>query len=196
MRIGHGYDVHRFGPGEAVVLCGVRIPHTHGVLAHSDGDVALHALCDALLGAIAAGDIGHHFPDTDARYRGADSRTLLRACFAMVGAAGFAPALPRGFLLEPFRAAWLDEARALAESAAGGRALVEERVAFMRYTGQGHEIAVPLPLTVLGPGDGPALRELLERHLRHKRDAVLEELRAEPCTVAPAVVAPARAAAD
>ena len=72
------------------MLCGVRIPHTQGVLAHSDGDVALHALCDALLGAIAAGDIGRHFPDTDARYRGADSRTLLRACFELVEAAGYA----------------------------------------------------------------------------------------------------------
>lgn len=89
MRIGHGYDVHRFGDGEAVILGGVRIPHTHGLVAHSDGDVALHALCDALLGAIAAGDIGHHFPDSDARYRGADSRELLRACMARVRAAGY-----------------------------------------------------------------------------------------------------------
>ncbi|MCG3168927.1 MAG: 2-C-methyl-D-erythritol 2,4-cyclodiphosphate synthase [Pseudomonadales bacterium] len=89
MRIGHGYDVHRFGDGEAVTLGGVRIAHTHGLVAHSDGDVALHALCDALLGAIAAGDIGHHFPDSDVRYRGADSRELLRACMALVRAAGY-----------------------------------------------------------------------------------------------------------
>jgi 2-C-methyl-D-erythritol 2,4-cyclodiphosphate synthase len=74
MRIGQGFDVHRFGPGDAVVLGGVRIPHTHGLIAHSDGDVLLHALCDALLGAIAAGDIGRHFPDTDPRWKGADSR--------------------------------------------------------------------------------------------------------------------------
>jgi len=89
MRIGHGYDVHRFGPGEAVVLGGVRIAHTHGLVAHSDGDVALHALCDALLGAIAAGDIGRHFPDTDARFKGADSRELLRACMALVLREGY-----------------------------------------------------------------------------------------------------------
>ena len=89
MRIGHGYDVHRFGPGEAVVLGGVRIAHTHGLVAHSDGDVALHALCDALLGAIAAGDIGRHFPDTDPRFRGADSRELLRACMALVLREGY-----------------------------------------------------------------------------------------------------------
>lgn len=89
MRIGHGYDVHRFGPGDSVVVGGVRIAHTHGLVAHSDGDVALHALCDALLGAIAAGDIGRHFPDTDSRYRGVDSRELLRASMELVRAAGY-----------------------------------------------------------------------------------------------------------
>ncbi|MBP6382368.1 MAG: 2-C-methyl-D-erythritol 2,4-cyclodiphosphate synthase [Pseudomonadales bacterium] len=89
MRIGHGYDVHRFGPGGAVVLGGVRIEHTHGLIAHSDGDVALHALCDALLGAIAAGDIGRHFPDTDPRFKGADSRQLLRDCMALVHREGY-----------------------------------------------------------------------------------------------------------
>ena len=78
MRIGHGYDVHRFGPGDALVLGGVRIPHSRGLEAHSDGDVLIHAICDALLGAIAAGDIGKHFPDSDPAYAGADSRELLR----------------------------------------------------------------------------------------------------------------------
>jgi 2-C-methyl-D-erythritol 2,4-cyclodiphosphate synthase len=90
MRIGQGFDVHRFGPGDAVVLGGVRIPHTQGLLAYSDGDVLLHALCDALLGAIAAGDIGRHFPDTDPRWKGADSRRLLRECVRLVREAGFA----------------------------------------------------------------------------------------------------------
>jgi len=89
MRIGQGFDVHRFGPGDAIVLGGVRIPHTHGVVAHSDGDVLLHALCDALLGAIAAGDIGRHFPDTDERWKGADSRVLLRHCAGLVRDAGY-----------------------------------------------------------------------------------------------------------
>lgn len=84
IRIGHGYDVHSFGPGDFVTLGGVRIPHTHGVVAHSDGDVLLHALCDALLGAAALGDIGKHFPDTDAAYRGVDSRKLLRHVFALL----------------------------------------------------------------------------------------------------------------
>lgn len=77
-RIGQGYDVHRFGPGDHVMLCGVQIPHDDGFVAHSDGDVAIHALCDALLGALALGDIGQHFPDTDAAYSGADSCVLLQ----------------------------------------------------------------------------------------------------------------------
>jgi 2-C-methyl-D-erythritol 2,4-cyclodiphosphate synthase len=89
VRIGQGFDVHRFGPGDTVVLGGVRIPHTHALVAHSDGDVLLHALADALLGAIAAGDIGRHFPDSDPRWRGADSRVLLRECVRLVHAAGF-----------------------------------------------------------------------------------------------------------
>lgn len=77
-RVGHGIDVHRFGAGDHVTLGGVRIAHEQGLVAHSDGDVALHALCDAILGALALGDIGQHFPDTDAAYSGADSRLLLR----------------------------------------------------------------------------------------------------------------------
>ena len=88
MRVGQGFDVHRFGPGDAVVLGGVRIDHTHGIVAHSDGDVLLHALCDALLGAIAEGDIGRHFPDTDPQWKGADSRALLRQCMVRVRNAG------------------------------------------------------------------------------------------------------------
>src|SRR6056297_2133691 len=78
MRIGHGYDVHAFAEGDHVMIGGVRIPCSRGLAAHSDGDVLLHALCDALLGAAAAGDIGHHFPDTDPANAGIDSRVLLR----------------------------------------------------------------------------------------------------------------------
>ena len=89
MRIGHGFDVHRFGDGDHVVLGGVTIPHSRGLVAHSDGDVLLHALCDALLGAVALGDIGRHFPDTDAAYKGADSRVLLRHCYALVNQQGY-----------------------------------------------------------------------------------------------------------
>lgn len=79
MRVGQGFDVHRFGPGDHVMLGGVRVPHSQGVIAHSDGDVLLHALCDALLGAAGLGDIGQHFPDTDAAWAGADSADLLRS---------------------------------------------------------------------------------------------------------------------
>ena len=84
MRIGQGYDVHRFGEGSSIVLGGVRIPHERGLEAHSDGDVLLHAVCDALLGAIGAGDIGRHFPDTDPANADIDSRILLRRVMGKV----------------------------------------------------------------------------------------------------------------
>jgi 2-C-methyl-D-erythritol 4-phosphate cytidylyltransferase / 2-C-methyl-D-erythritol 2,4-cyclodiphosphate synthase len=88
MRVGQGMDVHAFGEGDHVVLGGVRIAHSQGVVAHSDGDVVIHALCDALLGAMGEGDIGQHFPDTDPRYRGADSRVFLRVVAERMSAAG------------------------------------------------------------------------------------------------------------
>ena len=88
MRVGQGMDVHAFGEGDHVVLGGVRIAHSQGVVAHSDGDVVIHALCDALLGAMGDGDIGQHFPDTDPRYRGADSRVFLRVVAERMKAAG------------------------------------------------------------------------------------------------------------
>ena len=84
MRIGHGYDVHKFGGAGPIVIGGVEIEYAQGLLAHSDGDVLLHAICDAILGALALGDIGHHFPDTDPTFKGADSRVLLRDVFAKV----------------------------------------------------------------------------------------------------------------
>ncbi len=79
MRVGQGFDVHALVPGRRLVIGGVTIPHESGLGGHSDADVLLHAICDALLGAAALGDIGHHFPDSDAKYKGADSRVLLRA---------------------------------------------------------------------------------------------------------------------
>ncbi len=89
MRVGQGFDAHKFGDGDQVVLGGVRIPYSKGIVAHSDGDVVIHALCDAILGALGMGDIGEHFPDTDPRYRGADSRVFLRAVAARAQAAGY-----------------------------------------------------------------------------------------------------------
>ena len=89
IRIGQGLDVHAFEEGEFVTLAGIQIPHTHGLKAHSDGDVVLHALTDALLGALALGDIGQHFPDTDPTFRGADSRALLRHVLGLIHAKGY-----------------------------------------------------------------------------------------------------------
>lgn len=88
-RIGQGYDVHAFEPGDHVTLGGVKIPHTQGVKAHSDGDVVLHALCDALLGAAGLGDIGMHFPDTDPQWRNADSRAFVRHVRGLLALKGF-----------------------------------------------------------------------------------------------------------
>ena len=88
-RIGQGFDVHAFGEGDHVVVGGVRIAHERGVVAHSDGDVAIHALCDAVLGALALGDIGQHFPPSDVRWRDADSRTFLRHCAALAAERGW-----------------------------------------------------------------------------------------------------------
>ncbi len=91
LRIGQGFDVHAFGDGDHLVLGGVRIPFERGFVAHSDGDVLIHAVCDALLGGAALGDIGQHFPDTDPAFRGADSRALLRETIQRVAAAGWRP---------------------------------------------------------------------------------------------------------
>ncbi len=89
IRVGQGYDVHRFKDGGEVILGGVKIPYEQGLEAHSDGDVVLHALCDALLGAAALGDIGKHFPDTDPEFKGADSRVLLRHVYGIVQGKGY-----------------------------------------------------------------------------------------------------------
>lgn len=83
LRIGHGYDVHAFGPGNSITLANCRIPHNQGVIAHSDGDVVIHALCDAILGALAMGDIGDHFPDTDIKYKGINSGELLTEVYKL-----------------------------------------------------------------------------------------------------------------
>lgn len=89
MRIGQGYDVHRLVEGRELWLCGIRIDHTLGLLGHSDADVAIHALCDAILGALALRDIGYHFPDTDPRFKGADSKLLLAEVCRMMKERGY-----------------------------------------------------------------------------------------------------------
>lgn len=89
MRIGQGYDVHRLVEDRDLWICGIKIPHSHGLLGHSDADVAIHALCDALLGALALGDIGKHFPDSDSRYKGIDSKILLRNVMELIRSHGY-----------------------------------------------------------------------------------------------------------
>lgn len=89
IRIGHGFDVHKFGGDKPLILGGVTLPYETGLIAHSDGDVILHAISDAILGAMALGDIGKHFPDTDAAFAGADSRVLLRHCYQLANSKGF-----------------------------------------------------------------------------------------------------------
>jgi 2-C-methyl-D-erythritol 2,4-cyclodiphosphate synthase len=89
LRVGSGIDIHAFGPGDSVMLAGLRVPHTHGIVAHSDGDVLLHALVDALLGAAGLGDIGMHFPDTDPRWRGADSARFVQHACELLGQRGY-----------------------------------------------------------------------------------------------------------
>ena len=88
-RIGQGYDVHKLTEDRELWLCGVKVPHTHGLLGHSDADVAIHALCDALLGAAALRDIGYHFPDTDPAFKGADSKLLLKEVVRIIGEKGY-----------------------------------------------------------------------------------------------------------
>ncbi|MGM0525583.1 MAG: 2-C-methyl-D-erythritol 2,4-cyclodiphosphate synthase [Pseudomonadota bacterium] len=92
IRVGHGYDVHKWGADKPLILAGVNIPHHSGLIAHSDGDVVLHAITDALLGAMALGDIGQHFPDTDNRYKGADSMLLLQEALRLASEKKFAVA--------------------------------------------------------------------------------------------------------
>ena len=89
IRIGHGFDVHKFGGDKPLILGGVTVPYEYGLIAHSDGDVVLHAISDAILGSMALGDIGKHFPDTDAQFAGADSRVLLRHCYDLAKQKGF-----------------------------------------------------------------------------------------------------------
>ncbi|PKF61998.1 2-C-methyl-D-erythritol 2,4-cyclodiphosphate synthase [Psychromonas sp. psych-6C06] len=89
IRIGHGFDVHKFGGQGPITIAGVKIPYMQGLIAHSDGDVALHALCDAILGALAMGDIGHHFPDNDQQYAGVDSRKLLKEVYQLAIEKGY-----------------------------------------------------------------------------------------------------------
>lgn len=160
MRVGTGYDVHRFGPGDHVRLGGVSIPHDRGIVAHSDGDVLLHALMDALLGAAALGDIGRHFPPGDARFAGADSRALLREVARLVAARGFTVAnCDLTLVAEAPRVAGHREA--MAANIAADLGITPDRVNVKATTAEG--------LGALGRGDGIAAQAvvlLLDAHAR------------------------------
>jgi 2-C-methyl-D-erythritol 2,4-cyclodiphosphate synthase len=152
MRVGSGYDVHRFGPGDRVRLAGVEIPFEHGIVAHSDGDVLLHALMDALLGAAGAGDIGQHFPPGDARYARADSRVLLRQVAAIVAARGLAVEscdlmlVAEGPRIGPYR-------EAMCANVAADLGLARERVNVKATTAEG--------LGAIGRGEGIAAQAVV-----------------------------------
>lgn len=147
IRVGHGFDVHRFGEGDHLMIGGVKIPYHHSFVAHSDGDVLLHAICDALLGACAQGDIGRHFPDTDPAWAGADSRHLLAEVVVRIKQAGWqvgnldatvmaqAPRLSRH--IEPM-VACIAEILGVDTSAVNVKATTTERLGF---TGRGEGIA-------------------------------------------------------
>ncbi|KAA0017640.1 2-C-methyl-D-erythritol 2,4-cyclodiphosphate synthase [Salinicola corii] len=147
MRIGHGFDVHRFGEGDHLMIGGVRLPFDHGFVAHSDGDVLLHAISDALLGACALGDIGHHFPDTDPAWKGADSRALLRHVVGLVCEAGYRIGNLDATVMAqaPRMAEWIPRMRETIAADVGGelgavnvKATTTERLGF---TGRGEGIA-------------------------------------------------------
>ena len=162
LRIGHGFDVHRFGEGDHLTIGGVRIAYDQGFIAHSDGDVLLHALCDALLGACALGDIGQHFPDTDPRWLGADSRALLRHVVALIGETGYcvgnvdATVIAQAPKLAPHIAAMREVIAAdlgVALGAVNVKATTTERLGF---TGRGEGIAAEAValLCALADSDG------------------------------------------
>ncbi|WP_026301025.1 MULTISPECIES: 2-C-methyl-D-erythritol 2,4-cyclodiphosphate synthase [unclassified Thioalkalivibrio] len=159
MRVGQGFDVHAFGPGDHLILGGVRIPFDHGFVAHSDGDVLLHAICDALFGAAGLGDIGRHFPDTDERFRGADSRKLLRETLRRVQEAGWRPVnvdatvIAQAPKMAPHVAAMEEHIAAdlgLTAGAVNVKATTTERLGF---TGRGEGVAAQA-VVLLEPASG------------------------------------------
>lgn len=139
MRIGHGYDVHRFIENRPLIIGGMTIPHSHGLEAHSDGDVLIHAICDALLGAAGLWDIGHHFPDTDATFKNIDSRVLLRRVISDLTDLGWkvgnidATVIAQAPILAPYISAMrsvLAEDLAIADTAINIKATTTEKLGF------------------------------------------------------------------
>ncbi len=169
IRIGSGYDVHRLVESRRCIVCGVDIPHSRGLLGHSDADVALHALSDALLGAVALGDIGKHFPDTDPQWEGADSRRLLRAVVAKVVAAGYRPGNVDITIVaqEPKMAPYIGQMRlnvaadlAVDVDRVSVKATTTERLGF---TGRGEGIAAYATVLVTGRDVSPTPEDSTQR---------------------------------
>lgn len=156
IRTGNGFDVHRLVEGRRCIICGVDIPHTTGLLGHSDADVALHALSDALLGAAAMRDIGYHFPDTDERWRGADSRMLLREVVKIIASKGYRPTSADVTIIAqaPKMLPYIDRMQANVASDLG---LSSDRVSVkatttekLGFTGRGEGIAALATATIIG----------------------------------------------
>ena len=156
IRTGNGFDVHRLVEGRRCIICGVDIPHPTGLLGHSDADVALHALCDALLGAAAMHDIGYHFPDTDERWRGADSRMLLREVVNIIALKGYRPSSVDVTIIAqaPKMLPHIEQMRA---NVAADLSLDADRVSVkattterLGFTGRGEGIAAMATATIIG----------------------------------------------
>lgn len=177
MRIGQGFDVHAFGDGDHVILGGVRIPFDRGIVAHSDGDVVIHALCDAILGALALGDIGRHFPPSDERWRGADSRQFLLHCSALMLEQGYSLAnaditvIGERPKVGPHAQAMRDNLTADLGCGVGDVSVKATTTERLGFTGRGEGLAAiavvllvrkPVSRTV-EPDAGPELRELIAR---------------------------------
>ncbi|MEM7469334.1 MAG: 2-C-methyl-D-erythritol 2,4-cyclodiphosphate synthase [Pseudomonadota bacterium] len=162
MRIGQGYDAHRFQAGEYVVLGGVKIPFDRGLAAHSDGDVLIHAVCDAILGALALGDIGKHFPDTSEEYRGVDSRTLLSHVTKLMQERDFSVVNIDATLIaeKPKMAPFIDEMRGnIASDTAATLGQVSVKATTtekMGFTGRGEGIAATAVVLLDGPSSALA----------------------------------------
>ena len=156
IRIGQGFDVHAFCEGDHVMLGGVRIPHSQGLKAHSDGDVALHALADALLGALALGDIGHFFPDTDAAWRGADSAVLLQKVYQQITERGYRlgnadiTIICQQPKIAPHVSAMRERITALLETGIGQISVKATTTEKLGFTGRGEGIAVTAVVLLVG----------------------------------------------
>lgn len=180
MRIGHGFDVHRFGEGDHLMIGGVAIPYTHGFVAHSDGDVLLHAISDALLGACALGDIGYHFPDTDDAWQDADSRMLLRHVVALVAETGHRVGNLDATLIAqapkmaphiPAMVANIAEDLGIEAGMVNVKATTSERLGF---TGRGEGIAAEaVALLVPIPRGVDSVRQMVESDDQHAQQASL-----------------------